>query len=208
MRFTELALFYAIVGIGCGMAYVFRSGVSRWAMGDAALLVGLWPLYGPFLLLNAPATTQSKNVLDALKQADGTPLSALLPDPKTATLLTTRLGAAESKVREIEALLRQPEFSEETAIARAKELEERGDTLAASMAQGRVQNIRRLRGLRDRFARELTEVGELLAQLRVQAELVRLSGAPESNSRDLTTLLIARVEGLGAILDDDARAAT
>jgi hypothetical protein len=208
MRLQELAIFYLVVGIGCGVAFVIRMGRAQASLSDAILLVAFWPLYGPFLFLSAPAPTPPRSILDALKKADGTPLSALLPDAATATMLSERLTAAESKVREIEALLRQPEFSEEAAIARMKELEERGDTLAASMAQGRVQNIRRLRGLRDRFARELTEVGELLAQLRVQAELVRLSGAPEANSRDLTTLLIARVEGLGAILDDDARAAT
>ncbi len=204
MRLMELGFLYLLIGVGCGGALLVR---SRERLADAVLLFLLWPLYGPFILMRPDIGTSSgsdSQFLDALHRADGTPLSALLPDETTARALAARLAAASRKVAEIDGLLRQPDFSEEAAQSRANELEKSGDTFAASMAGTRVQHIRRLRALRDRFARELLEVGELLAQLRVQAELVRLAGAPDSGSRDLITLLLARVEGLGSILDEEA----
>src|SRR5256885_471674 len=67
----------------------------------------------------------------------------------------------------------------------------------------RVQNIRRLRLLRDRFVRELDEVRELLAQLTTQAEVVRLAGVADDSAASLVRELVYRVEGLDQVLDHD-----
>ena len=71
-----------------------------------------------------------------------------------------------------------------------------------------MQNIRRLRAIRDRYARELDEVGELLAQLTTQVEVVRLAGSADASAADLVRELLARVEGLDEMLDDTPASAT
>jgi hypothetical protein len=57
--------------------------------------------------------------------------------------------------------------------------------------------------MRDRFARELDEVGELLDQLITQAELVRLAGSADASAAELVREIVSRVEGLDQMLDDD-----
>ena len=47
----------------------------------------------------------------------------------------------------------------------------------------------------------LSRTRDLVAQLRVQAEVVRLAGALEEDTRDLVAELLGRVEGLDAILE-------
>jgi len=65
-----------------------------------------------------------------------------------------------------------------------------------------VQNIERLRDIRSRFVAEVDEIDELLSQLVIQVEVVRFAGAAEDGTRDLLRELLARVEGLGQMLDD------
>jgi hypothetical protein len=111
---------------------------------------------------------------------------------------------ASQKVAEIDMLLQQPDFSESAAIARQVDLKERSASeCAISTAAMRISNIRRLRSMRNRFARELDEVRELLAQLRTQADVVRLAGSPVDETRDLVQEIISRVEGLDKMIDDD-----
>ncbi|HET9622159.1 MAG TPA: hypothetical protein VFP84_12385, partial [Kofleriaceae bacterium] len=61
-----------------------------------------------------------------------------------------------------------------------------------------------LHALRERVRRELDEVGELVAQLVAQAELVRLQPAIAHSSGELVRELVARVEGLGDLFADEA----
>ena len=68
----------------------------------------------------------------------------------------------------------------------------------------RIQNVRRLRSLRDRFARELDEVGELITQLTTQAEVLRLAGGPDSEVRYVVRELLSRVEGLDQMIEEAA----
>jgi hypothetical protein len=202
----QLGVLYLVVGIGCAAALVVQTGEMRGHTTDVALLMVLWPLYGPFILSKpaqvSPGRRQNEFV-EALRRAEGTPLASLLPPAAAAVGLGQRVEAAEHRVVEIETLLLNPEFDEATADNRSKELQAKGESLAASIAAHRVQNIRRLKQLRDRFSRELVEIRELVAQLRLQAELVRLAGAADGGSREVVQLLLARVEGLGAILDEE-----
>ncbi len=207
MRLTELATVYLLVGLGCAVASLAHRRPGRAA--DAVLLAALWPLYGPFLLLklkgadHADSGAESTFVL-ALRRARGTPLGALLPDEATVVALGQRLRVAADKIAEIEGLLKRPEFSEPATLARLDELKRRDATECALAAAGiRLQNIRRLRAMRDRFARELDEVGELLEQLITQAELVRLAGGADASAAELVRELVSRVEGLDQMLDDD-----
>ena len=203
MKLGELAVLYAVVGAGAAIALLLRHGAAR----DAMLLAAVWPLYGPFLLLGpggAAGAGPQSDFLDALKRASSTPLGKLLPDETTARALARRIDVAESRIAEIERLLAQPEFREDAAAERIRELTARGASDAAVAHAGwRVQNIRRLRALRDRSARELDEVRELIAQLRTQAEVVRLAGAPAEGGEGLVRELLYRVEGLDQVLDAD-----
>ncbi|HVJ22056.1 MAG TPA: hypothetical protein VM686_41910 [Polyangiaceae bacterium] len=192
MRLLELAALYLLLGLGCGAVVLLRPAepAKRWL--DATLMVAFWPLCAPFLLSSArtPAAGKASSeiaFLAALRRAAGTPLGALLPDEATARALGRRLRVAAGKLAEIEELLRRPEFDE------------------AGASGIRLQNIRRLKRLRDRFGRELCELEELLAQLTTQAEVVRLAGAADSETRDLVREILSRVEGLDAVLDDEPR---
>ncbi len=208
MRLPELALLYALIGTGvAGWAFT-QARAGRRRPAEVLLAFAFWPLYGPFLLQPhvAAVAPEDAGFLEALGRIEGTPLAALLPSGQAAKVLALRIRLAMERITEIDRLLAQPDFSESAAEARHAEFVARGDTRAAAAAQSRANNIRRLRGLRDRFARELDEVRELLGQLRVQAEVVRLAGAPGAQTRDLVTEILSRVEGLDAILADDAEA--
>lgn len=204
MRLPELTLLYALVGVGCTIALLMRQRSSRPAV-DITLMTTLWPLYAPFVLARGEQTVNvkfgEKSFLEALQQVSGTPLAFLLPDPTEARALARRLSIANDKVVELDRMLTQPEFDELTAVARQEELEAQGDRFASETAKRRVQNIRRLRGLRNQFARQLDQVGELLSQLRIQAEVVRFAGQVDDGTRDLVSELICRLEGLDEVLD-------
>ncbi|MBI5535877.1 MAG: hypothetical protein HY898_24370 [Deltaproteobacteria bacterium] len=209
MKLLELGLLYALIGVGCGVAVMVCRPRGERHLVDAVLMTGLWPVYGPFVLASARGIDEAQTgsevaFLVALRRAGGTPLAVLLPDQATVRALARRLRVAQSKVDEIDGLLKRPEFDERDALARCAELKERSASECAQSSAGmRVQNIRRLRGLRDRFSRELDEVGELLVQLRTQADVVRLAGAPDAETRDLVQEIISRVEGLDRMMDDE-----
>ena len=209
MRLPELLVLYLLIGVACAAARIARAGAGRrQSLVDAAWLLPLWPLHLPMLLAARAEPppdqpTPGDPFLDALAGAAGTPLAELLPDAQTAQALAARLRTADARIHEIDRLLDEPAFSLAAADAREAELEARGDERGTAVARSRADNIRRLQALRDRCTAELEEVGDLVAQLRVQAEVVRLSGDIEGQAaRDLVFELVCRVEGLDAILGD------
>jgi hypothetical protein len=171
--------------LGVGLATAVVLGVRR-RIGavDAILLVVLWPLFGPLLAIGN-------------RDRDAELLAGALPDPETARALSQRLRDARARLAELDVVLARPDFDPAIAQKRAGELAERGATGAAAAAQLRVKTLGQLATLRERYRRELEEVGELMAQLVTQAELVRLGNAPASS--DLVDELVARVEGLGEL---------
>ncbi len=212
MRLAELAVLYLLIGLACAAARLAQARQDERGHGlaDAGWLLLLWPLHLPMLLARSRAPggeyvaagATADPFLDALARAAGTPLAALLPDAETASALSARLRTADARILEIDRLLAEPDFSLSAADARVVELAARGEERGLAVARSRADNIRRLVTLRDRCTRELEEVGDLLAQLRVQAEVVRLSGDLEGQAtRDLVSELVFRVEGLDAILE-------
>lgn len=186
MRTFELLAAYGVFGITCALTLVF---VAKGRLADAALLVPFWPLYGPFLVLGA---------LEPTKRESG--FEHLLPDRIAMSRLHERMALARGKVSRIDALLAQPDFSPSATAARHASLLASGDERAAASAAARLENIRRLERLRERFTTELVELEELLAQLGVQSEVVRLAGASNEETRLLVEQIESRVEGLDAIL--------
>jgi hypothetical protein len=210
VKVYELTLIYLLVGLGCAIALAARGGALGPRVLDASLALVLWPLIMPFALMRtsesrptAPQSAVESAFLDAIRRAASTPLGRLLPDADTARALGARLRAAAARVAEIDALLAQPDFSLERAHARRAELSQGGDRQALDAVDSRIQNLARLRALRDRFSRELDAVAELLAQLRIQAEVVRLAGGLDDDTRERVADLLSRVEGLDAALGDD-----
>lgn len=183
MGTAELAVVYVLIGSGAAVVLLAKSGRPN-RLFDAAILIPFWPLYGPFLLMGARPREIAVGIL---------------PDER---VLAARLSTVRDRIGEIDRLLERPEFSESITLGRQKLLTESGDTRAAQAAEARLTNIRRLRTLRDRYTRELTEVDELLAQLSVQSEVVRLAGDPASLD-DLVQEIVHRVEGLDTILAAD-----
>ncbi len=208
--FGPLLGLYLLVGCACAVLAVTRGGLAN--LADGALLLLFWPLYGPFFLMHRQASEdlpvdKEAAFLAAIRRASGTPLGRLLPDGTTARALARRLRTAARKVRELDALLRRPDFSEAQAAARLAELEQMRSSPATLASAGmRLHNIRRLRALRDRFARELDEVGELVAQLTAQAEVLRLDHGHDASGEELVAELLSRVEGLDQIIDDGGSA--
>lgn len=189
MRTSELLLVYGVVGVACAGTLLLA---QRGRILDAFLLLGFWPLYGPFLIMGAISPVDEADLL-----------GKLLPGDDAHRALNERLALAQGRVKEIDALLQRPDFSVEQTEVRQKRLLDAGDDRAAASARARLDNIHRLVALRTRFSRELTEVDELLAQLRVQSEVVRLAGRVDDGTRDLVNEIMCRVEGLDAILADD-----
>lgn len=210
MRLAGVAVLYALVGVGCAAARAIN-GPRSGRVPDALLLICAWPLVAPFLLgsrpLGGPAG-QDSDFLAALERAASSPLGCLLPDRAAVRRLGERLRMARARVREIRALLAQPEFSEEAACRRHDTLIEAGDRQAAATAMGRLQKIRYIRDLGDRFQRELDQIGELLVQLRLQAEVVRLAGDVDGTTRELTAELLTRIEGIDRALEEPWATAT
>jgi hypothetical protein len=210
LLFAPLVAIYLLVGCACAVLAFTRGGLAN--LIDAALLLLFWPLYGPFFLMRRQGTDglpidKEAAFLAAIRRASGTPLGRLLPDGATARALARRLRTAARKVRELDALLLRPDFSEAQAAARVAELDLQGSSTALASAAMRLHNIHRLRALRDRFARELDEVGELVAQLTAQAEVLRLDHGLDAHNEELVTELLSRVEGLDQIIDDGGSAA-
>jgi hypothetical protein len=202
--FYALVTVYLLTGTAC--ALVAR---ARASLGDLALLALLWPLYGPFLLASGVgvAGARERDLARVLRQVAGTPLGRLLPDRGSVRALERALRAAALRVREIDAVLARPEMSEEATLTQLHTLEASfGSAETRAALALRLQSIRQLQGMRERFARRLAEVDALLAQLLAQAEVLRL-GAGEPPGDDLVAPLLGQVEALAEMLEDGQRAA-
>jgi hypothetical protein len=211
--FFALVTLYALAGVACAFLVGAR---QRLRLADLLLTVALWPLYGPFLLAAAGRDpgeaglprARERDLERALRRVAGTPLARLLPDRAAVRALSRSLGAAAVRVREIDALLGRPEMARPTAEAELQKLEEASGSAEARAALVlRLQSIRQLEALRERFARRLAEVDALLSQLLTQVEVLRLGGAADAPGEELVGELVTRVEALGEMLEDGQRAA-
>lgn len=182
MRGLELAALYLFIGVGLALAAYLRARVSGWA--DLGLLATLWPLYGPFVLMNRPQEA----------------------DPGAPVGLEGRVDELARQLADIDGVLEQPDFQLEAAEQRRAEHADRGEARAAARVEARIASIQQLRRRREQLTEGLSEVRELMAQLRVQNTLVRVTGEADDGTRALVHELEARVEGLDALLSLDSGA--
>ena len=94
-------------------------------------------------------------------------------------------------------------FDLAAAERRVAELE-KAQASARSLATARLhlENVRRLAALRDRDARALEELADLVQALRTQLTLARFAGSSVEGVGGIVSEVWARVEGLGAALGD------
>jgi hypothetical protein len=189
------------LAIGAVLALAIAGIKRRMSFGDALWIVGLWPLYAPMSLVRADTGEghRETELVAALARAKSSPLAGVLPDAESVRILGGRLREAGARLVDLDEVLARPDFDPQRVEQRADELSARGATAAAATARLRVRTLGQLHALRERYRRELDEVGELIAQLVAQAELVRLQPAIAHTSGELVRELVARVEGLGEL---------
>ncbi|XXX72395.1 hypothetical protein WMF30_32585 [Sorangium sp. So ce134] len=214
MSLRDLTVLYLIAGLACAVA-VFRASPEgrRRAALSAALCVPLWPIWAPVALTarraepgGGPGTAAAAaRVQGALREGvsacAGTSFEALL-SREAAARIEAEVTRAAARHAELDALLQQSGFDEAAAAARVAEIERGGaGGRALATAHLHLENIRRLRAMRDRDARALEELADLVQALRTQLVLARFAGSSVEGVGGIVSEVWARVEGLGAAID-------
>lgn len=230
MSLRDLLFLYAVLGIACAVA-IYRSSTEsrpRAAMA-AALALPLWPLWAPIALTSSrsrpasswatdadsrsrgarsPVSQAATRVESALREGveacAGTSLESLLPRDAAARI-AAEVKRASERHAELTAVLGREGFDLAAAEGRVVALEKAGSS-ARSIATARLhlENVKRLAALRDRDARALEELADLVQALRTQLTLARFAGSSVEGVGGIVSEVWARVEGLGAALGSDS----
>jgi hypothetical protein len=214
MSLRDLAILYLVAGLACAVAVYRSSTESRpRAAAAAALAVPLWPIWAPIALtssrssapahlsIGAAAARVQSALREGVEACAGTSFEALL-SRDAAGRIDAQVTRAASRHAELDALLRQGGFDEGAAASRVAELEaSRASARAITTARLHLENIRRLRAMRDRDARALEELADLVQALRTQLVLARFAGSSVEGVGGIVSEVWARVEGLGAAID-------
>lgn len=202
----ELLALYLVVGAAAALVVLRRAtGPRSLRLASAVAAWALWPLWAPIALgvdrapraPRDPALDRLHAILDeTLAAAGGTPFEALL-GRGAAERIRREIERAAARVAELDVALARPGFDPASAGARLAELEARG--APARAARLHHDSVQRLAQLRDADRRTLEEMGDALEALRSQILFARVA-APGSS--DIVSELWARVEGLGAALDE------
>ena len=230
MSLRDLLILYAVLGIACAVA-IYRSSTEsrpRAAMA-AALALPLWPLWAPIALTStrsrptsawasdgdshsrsraarSPVAEAAVRVEAALREGveacAGTSLESLLPRD-AAVRIAAEVRRASERHAELTAVLGRDGFDLAAAERRVVSLE-KSSASARSLATARLhlENVKRLAALRDRDARALEELADLVQALRTQLTLARFAGSSVEGVGGIVSEVWARVEGLGAAIGD------
>ena len=231
MSLRDLLILYAVLGIACAVAIYRSSTESRpRAAAAAALALPLWPLWAPIALTSSrsrPASSWASDVdsrsrasrspvseaamrveaalREGVEACAGTSLESLLPRDAAARL-ASEVKRASERHAELTSVLGREGFDLAAADQRVAELEKaRASPRSLATARLHLENVRRLAALRDRDARALDELADLVQALRTQLTLARFAGSSVEGVGGIVSEVWARVEGLGAALggDDD-----
>ncbi len=229
MSLRDLLILYAVLGIACAVAIYRTSTESRpRAAFAAALALPLWPLWAPIALTSSrsrsastwasdadsrsrasrsPVSEAATRVEAALREGveacAGTSLESLLPRDAAARI-ASEVRRASERHAELTSVLGREGFDLAAAERRVAELE-KAQASARSLATARLHldNVKRLAALRDRDARALEELADLVQALRTQLTLARFAGSSVEGVGGIVSEVWARVEGLGAALSGD-----
>jgi hypothetical protein len=231
MSLRDLLILYAVLGVACAVAIYRSSTESRpRAAVAAALALPLWPLWAPIALTSSrsrpaatwasaadlrggsarsPVSEAAAHVEAALREGveacAGTSLESLLPRDAAARI-AAEVKRAAARHAELTAVLGREGFDRGAAERRVTELEKsRASARSLATARLHLENVKRLAALRDRDARALEELADLVQALRTQLTLARFAGSSVEGVGGIVSEVWARVEGLGAALggDDD-----
>lgn len=229
MSLRDLLILYAVLGVACAVAIYRSSTESRpRAAVAAALALPLWPLWAPIALTSSrsrpaaswasavdpharaarsPVSTAAAHVEAALREGveacAGTSLEALLPRDAAARIAAEVKRAAERHA-ELTSVLGREGFDLGAAERRVGDLEaSRASARSLATARLHLENVKRLAALRDRDARALEELADLVQALRTQLTLARFAGSSVEGVGGIVSEVWARVEGLGAALSGD-----
>lgn len=226
MSLLDLAVLYLVAGVACAVA-VYRtspSGSSAAARAaSAALAIPLWPLWAPIALTSGrgaaaridarPRTEAAEaaaridaTLREAAEACAGTSLATLLPR-EAAARISAEVTRAADRHAELSDLLGRDGFDLAAAEARVRALSPPGaPPRALATARLHLDNVRRIAALRERDARALEELSDLVGALRAQLALARFAGSQDEGTSGIVSEMWARVEGLGAALAEDEAA--
>ncbi len=228
MSLRDLLILYAVLGVACAVAIYRSSTESRpRAAVAAALALPLWPLWAPIALTSSrsrpaawasaadprsrsapsPVSEAAAHVEAALREGveacAGTSLESLLPRDAAARI-AAEVKRAAARHAELTAVLGREGFDRHAAERRVAELEKsRASARSIATARLHLENVKRLAALRDRDARALEELADLVQALRTQLTLARFAGSSVEGVGGIVSEVWARVEGLGAALGGD-----
>lgn len=210
MSLLDLAILYAIVGAGCSIVVWRKShGERPRRIASAALALPLWPIWAPLALIpdpprRTPASGRAARIEAELERAvaaaQGSPFEILLPQ-EAANRIQRELRQAVTRIDELDGVLAQPGFDLAEAEKRVTLLTDRDSPRALRTAVLHRDNVARLEAVREKHARALEELGELVGALRSQLVLARYAGSSPEGVGGIVSELWARVEGLGEAMD-------
>lgn len=224
MKLGDLLVIYLIAGLASAVA-IYRTSPKKGtgALLSAAIAIPLWPLWAPVALTAKRGSPQNQAfasdrnaapeaevqasvdridaaLREAMEACAGSSLERLLPrDAADRILAEVRRAAARHA--ELGALLAREGFDLRAAEARLADLTGAdASPRAISTARLHLDYVRRLKALRERDARALDELSDLVQALRAQLTLARFAGSQPEGAGGIVSELWARVEGLGVAL--------
>lgn len=230
MNFSTTIVFYLLIGAATAVALFVSERRSRGRSFQAAMAVFFWPILLPMLLSSpnteeetlasrpeknspdrpeadpmATAIAQVESELDAaLESLDGWSEGMLTREAERICELKSAWGVQAERIRELDALLTQPGFVEESSTAEAEDASGQKDTppnddRIEAAEKTRQANIRRLREMRRQMHSDLMGTLAWVRELVTMIHLARYGGAPASRAEELVAQIAAAVEGLSEV---------
>jgi hypothetical protein len=214
---------YMIIGSAVAAAIWMARGhvVAAGSVPQLAVWIVFWPFFAPVVLGRAVALTPAAPVTGApgetgsrLREAqerlrvaigsvEGLGEGVLRPHLTQIDTMMRALDHAESRLRDMDALLGTREFDVTQVEAALHELRDRGyedDEPRVRSLLSRRRNIERLRAMRERTCDELERALLRMEEISSQVMLLRFAEQPE-------TRLAALLKDIAGSVDDLAKAA-
>jgi hypothetical protein len=219
MTFTTTSVFYLTFGVGVAAALLLgrpgrRAGRQFFR---SVMAIFFWPLFIPLLLEQtaegsagressrtdasdslARAIAQVESELDgALGSLDGWAEGVLVDERQRLEELRAAWRSQAGRVRELDRFLAQPDVMTAAHDRLPLEgLDASSNDRRQKSEQGRLENMRRLRVLRQRMLEDLLATLAWVRELATMIHLAKFSGAPASRAEELVSQIAAAVEGL------------